>query len=90
MWKIKAKAAKDGLERWPHVFGVDKDFLSRTQKTLIMRNNSSPRREKRLVLTGVRYLQISNKALHLDTPKMLPNLSTATNKSRQPMLKHGQ
>ena len=88
--RLNHKAAKDGLEHWLQVFGVDKHFLNRTQKTIIMKNSSSPRSEKRLdtdwrkIFTNIQQNTIPRYTKN--APKSVNN----TKKSRQPMLKHGQ
>ena len=45
--RLNSKASKGDLEYYLLDFGMGKDFLNRTQKTLIRKKSSSPRREKR-------------------------------------------
>lgn len=86
--RFNNKASKDDLEYYLLDFGVGKDFLNRTRKTLIGKNSSSSRREKR---PETDWSKIFTKNQRSTIPRYTKNSSKSVKKKvRQPTLKHGQ
>ena len=83
--RLNHKAAKDGLEHWLHVFDMGKDFLNRTQKTLIIKNSSSPRWEKRL---DTDWSQIFTNIQQSTIPRYTKNASNSVNNNKKIQTTH--